>query len=167
MCLETLIPHLLNQFSQNIIIALCCIMNRDVNRKPEIRFSVLKPKSGFRFWKPNFEFIFLNFFTYGKLHKDESKFLKRLIHAFVYNECNYAGRARKIYSCQFPGMGSFDLFRPNEAFYNVLTSAYIDVLTSAYIDGLRGRQRHYYRYISIIVSLSASRYSCKTSQRPI
>jgi len=31
---------------------------RDVNRKPEIRFSVLKPKSGFRFWKPVFEFIF-------------------------------------------------------------------------------------------------------------
>ena len=27
MCLETLIPHLLNQFSQNIIIVLCCIMN--------------------------------------------------------------------------------------------------------------------------------------------
>src|SRR6218665_2310671 len=48
------------------------LISRDVNRKPEIRFSVLKPKSGFRFWKPNFEFIFLNFFTYGKLHKDES-----------------------------------------------------------------------------------------------
>src|SRR6218665_536371 len=57
----------------------------------------------------------------------------------VYNECNYAGRARKIYSCQFPHIGSFDLFRPNEAFYKVLTSAYID--------GLRGRQRHYYRYM--------------------
>src|SRR6218665_1948064 len=34
---------------------------RDVNRKPEIRFLVLKPKSGFRFWNPNFEFIFYIF----------------------------------------------------------------------------------------------------------
>src|SRR6218665_3722322 len=39
----------------------------DVNRKPEIRFSVLKPKSGFRFWKPNFEFIFLNSFYLWKI----------------------------------------------------------------------------------------------------
>src|SRR6218665_1605935 len=54
------------------------------------------------------------------------------------HECNYAGRARKIYSCQFPHIAFFDLFRPNEAFYNVLTGAYID--------GLRGRQRNYYRY---------------------
>jgi len=56
---------------------------RDVNRKPEIWFSVLKPKSGFQFWKPDLEFIFLDFFTYWKLHKDEKKFLKRLIHAFA------------------------------------------------------------------------------------
>ena len=40
---------------------------RDVNRKPEIRFSVLKPKSGFRFWKPNLEFIFLNYVYLWKI----------------------------------------------------------------------------------------------------
>src|SRR6218665_1121023 len=64
-------------------LAKCLITTRDVNRKPEIWFSVLKLKSGFRFWKPNFEFFIFYFFTYGKLHKDESKFLKRLIHGFA------------------------------------------------------------------------------------
>jgi len=49
---------------------------RDVNPKPEIRFSVLKPKSGFRFWKPVFEFIFLNQFSCRKLHNAEKIFLK-------------------------------------------------------------------------------------------
>ena len=38
---------------------------RDVNRKPEIRFLVSKPKSDFQFWKPNFEFIFYRF-SYAK-----------------------------------------------------------------------------------------------------
>ena len=42
------------------VICRLTIMNmiRDVNRKPEIRFSVWKPKSGFRFWKMVFEIIF-------------------------------------------------------------------------------------------------------------
>jgi|SRR6218665_428962 len=52
----------------------------------------------------------------------------------VYNECNHAGRARNIYSCQFPHIGSFDLFQANEALDKVLTSALID--------GLGGRWRH-------------------------
>ena len=114
-------------------------VSRDVNRKPEIRFSVLKPKSGFRFWKPNFEFIFLIFLPMENCKKMRVNFWKDWFMHLHSNECNYAGRARKIYSWQFPHIGSFDLFRPNEAFYNVLTSAYID--------GLRGRQRHCYRYM--------------------
>ena len=55
-------------------------MTRDVNRKPEIRFSVLKPKSGIGNRISN---LFFYIFTYGKVHKDEKKFLKRLIHAFA------------------------------------------------------------------------------------
>src|SRR6218665_463025 len=42
---------------------------RDVNRKPEIRFSVLKPKPGLFLWQPVFEFIFLSFSS-RKLHKN-------------------------------------------------------------------------------------------------
>ena len=61
----------------------------------------------------------------------------------------YAGRARKSCSCQFPHIGSFDLFRPNEAFYNMLTSAYNTDLEADR---------------DIIIDIW---YSCKTSQGPI
>jgi len=39
----------------------------DLNQKPEIRFSVLKPKSGFQFWRPDFEFIYFLFFYLWKI----------------------------------------------------------------------------------------------------
>jgi len=54
---------------------------RDVNGEPDIRFLVWKPKSGFRFLKPVFEFIFYNQFSCQKFHNVGKIFLSSGIRA--------------------------------------------------------------------------------------
>ena len=80
---------------KELLDASCGCSIREVNRKPEIRFSVLKSRTGSISLATGFQIFY--HFAYIKLHNDEKKIPENI------NSCICmiltTGRAKRSYSC--------------------------------------------------------------------